>query len=206
MREFDTVEINNSFYQLPSEDTVSTWAEAAPEAFRFAMKFSRYGSHMKKLKEPEDSINKFMHCARRLGTHRGPFLVQLPPHWNANPGRLRSFLQQAPAKERWAFEFRDRSWLTDEVFDILREHSAALCFHDLLTDHPRVVTAPFVYERFHGGDYTQSYSHQALTAIARRVSEHAAEGLDVYAYFNNDAQGNAVKNARDVIRYLGRSD
>jgi len=155
---FDTVEINNTFYQLPSEETFRNWAAEAPHGFRFALKFSRYGTHIKKLKD-----------------------------------------------RRWVLEFRDARWLCDEVYAVLRAHNAALCLHDLIANHPEVVTADWVYLRFHGKEYGGSYTHQALTGAARRIERHVAEGHDVYAYFNNDAAGWAVKNAQALKRYLNLS-
>ncbi|NIP57915.1 MAG: DUF72 domain-containing protein [Gemmatimonadetes bacterium] len=207
-RRFETVEINNTFYGLPEPETVDAWRERAPEGFVYAVKFSRYGSHMKKLKAPEETIPNFLSRLRRLQDHLGPILVQLPPRWRADPERLDAFLACAPEEERWALEFRDPSWLADEVFDVLESRGAALCVHDMLPDHPRRPTADFIYLRFHGpGEerYQGSYPHQALTAEARRIADELDEGLDVYAYFNNDPGGRAVDNARDLRRYVRRA-
>ena len=207
---FDTVEINNTFYTLPEADTFDAWRERAPRGFQYALKLSRYGTHMKHLKDPQEWLGRFLERAERLGASLGPILVQLPPHWHADPDRLSRFLAIAPVRHRWAIEFRDESWLCDEICDILREHGAALCLHDLVDDHPRVVTADWVYLRFHGagseGRYTGSYSYQALTALAKRIREHLSNGLDVFAYFNNDQHGHAVHNARDLRRYVGADD
>ena len=199
---FDTVEINNTFYNLPDASTFEDWARQAPGGFCFALKFSRFGTHMKKLRDPENSVSNFVSRAKLLGGHLGPILVQLPPHWRANPERLDAFLRVAPDAYRWAVEMRDASWLCDAVYDVLRGHGAALCLHDLIANHPRVVTAGWVYERYHGDHYGGAYSHQALTAIAERYAEYRDEGLDVYAYFNNDEDAHAVTNARDLKRYL----
>jgi uncharacterized protein YecE (DUF72 family) len=200
--EFDTVEINNTFYNLPAAETFDRWREAAPPGFRYILKFSRYGSHLKKLKEPEDSIGAFLAAAEHLKSYLGPVLVQLPPRWRVNAGRLAAFLDAAPRRLRWAFEFRDKSWLTEEVYALLRERNAALCIHDMIADHPHEITADWVYFRFHGDHYYGSYSPQALAASARRIGAHLGEGRDVYAFFNNDADGNAVLNARDLKRYV----
>ncbi|MFP4053939.1 MAG: DUF72 domain-containing protein, partial [Phycisphaerae bacterium] len=118
---FDTVEINNTFYHLPEETTFDNWREAAPEGFCFVLKFSRYGSHMKKLKDPEGTIGLFLERAERLGDHLGPILVQLPPNWEPNVERLWAFLEEAPGDHRWAMEFRDARWLSDEVIHVLRQ-------------------------------------------------------------------------------------
>ncbi|MFP4140891.1 MAG: DUF72 domain-containing protein [Planctomycetota bacterium] len=199
---FDTVEVNNTFYHLPSEETFDNWAHQAPAGFLYVLKFSRYGSHIKKLKDPADSIGLFLERAERLGDHLGPILVQLPPGWNPNPDRLAAFLEAAPARRRWAMEFRNPDWLCEEIFTILREHNVALCIHDLIDDHPREVTADWIYLRFHGADDGGEYSHQALSASARRIESWRADGLDVYAYFNNDAHGYAIENATDLRRYV----
>ncbi|WP_043528186.1 DUF72 domain-containing protein [Litchfieldella xinjiangensis] len=193
---FDTVEINNTFYNLPSAETFDAWKEAAPKGFEYVLKFSRYGSHIKRLKEPENSVNTFLEVAKRLGTHLGPVLVQLPPRWKARPDRLADFLETAPGKVRWAFEFRDAEWLNEEVFSVLREHGAALCIHDMLDEHPRTLTADWVYLRYHGEHYTGSYSSAFLRQEASRILDWLAEGRDVYAYFNNDQAGHAVHNAQ----------
>jgi uncharacterized protein YecE (DUF72 family) len=198
---FDTVEVNNTFYHLPKAQTFDAWREQAPKGFRYALKFSRYGSHLKKLKDPQASVQAFLERAERLGELLGPILVQLPPNWEADAGRLRAFLDAAPKRHRWAVEFREASWLCEAVFDLLRRHQAALCVHDIIPDHPRVTTADWVYLRFHGPGPWGSYTHQALSAAAGRIRAHLADGRDVYAYFNNDAHGHAVRNALDLRRY-----
>jgi len=202
VRHFDTVEVNNTFYHLPRAETFEKWREQAPEGFCFVLKFSRYGSHLKRLKDPESTIGLFLERAGRLGPHLGPILVQLPPHWHADPQRLDAFLRAAPREHRWAVEFRDRSWLCDEVFNVLRRHGAALCIHDMFGDHPRVVTAEWLYFRFHGARPSGDYTPRQLAVYARRIEEHLDRGLDVYAYFNNDAHGYALRNAMRLRRRL----
>jgi len=199
---FDTVEINNTFYGLPDKQVFESWRKAAPEGFCFALKFSRYGSHLKHLKDPKDTIGNFTERARRLRDKLGPILVQLPPRWSPDSGRLRHFLQAAPRKYRWTFEFRDERWLCDEIFDLLRDHEAGLCVHDMIDGHPRVATATWTYLRFHGDGYAGSYSSQFLTAEARRIADEAGRGLDVYVYFNNDVRAEAAFNAMDLHRYV----
>ncbi|MFO7899698.1 MAG: DUF72 domain-containing protein [Planctomycetota bacterium] len=200
---FDTVEINNTFYHLPEESTFDSWRERAPKGFCYVLKFSRYGTHLKHLKDPEDSIGLFLKRAERLGPFLGPILVQLRPNWRVNVDRLAGFLEAAPKRRRWAVEFRDPSWLCPPIYDLLREHNAALCLHDMIPDHPRLVTADWIYLRFHGAGDGGDYSHQALSGAARRIERHLAAGRDVFAYFNNDAHGYAVANASDLRRYLG---
>lgn len=200
--QFDTVEINNTFYNLPKAETFDKWREQTPDGFIYVLKYSRYGSHLKRLKEPEQHVGVFLERAERLGGFLGPILVQLPGNFKADADRLAGFLDAGPADYRWAMEFRDKSWLTDEVFELLREHNAALVIHDMLDDHPREVTADWVYLRFHGDQYAGSYSPQALSAWARRIDAWLGDGLDVYAYFNNDAEAHAPANALDLYRYV----
>lgn len=202
--EFDTVEINNTFYGLPDADTFDAWRERAPEGFLYALKFSRYGSHMKHLKDAADTVGTFLEVARRLEARLGPILVQLPPRWHVDVERLRAFLDAAPGTVRWSVELRDPSWFRDEVYEVLSEAGAALCIHDLIEDHPRKITADWVYLRYHGDRYEGSYSHQKLAAEADRVARHLRKGRDVLAYFNNDVGGHAVHNAGDLRRYVER--
>ncbi|MEJ2645406.1 MAG: DUF72 domain-containing protein [Gammaproteobacteria bacterium] len=199
---FDTVEINNTFYRLPDGDVFDSWRQQAPRGFRYALKFSRYGTHIKRLKEPEAPLERFLDGAERLGRTLGPVLVQLPPHWRVNVERLSNFVGLLPRVQRWAMELRDESWLCQDVFDVLTAHNVALCVHDMIPDHPRVLTADFVYLRFHGDHYRGSYSHQFLVAQADRVADYLANEMDCYVYFNNDDQGHAARNALDLKRYL----
>jgi uncharacterized protein YecE (DUF72 family) len=155
---------------------------------------------VKRLKEPKATIDMFLQHARRLRDCLGPILVQLPPNWHVNTDRLASFLKAAPRSVRWAFEFRDPSWLCDQVFTILQNHNAALCIHDMIDDHPRNITADWVYLRFHGDHYSGSYTREALRLQARWIKQQLGEGRDVFAYFNNDAEGYAVQNAVELKR------
>jgi len=199
---FDALEINATFYRLPEAATFERWRNAAPEGFCYALKYSRYATHMKRLGDPGLAIGRFIARARLLGPHLGPILVQLPPRWHVNVDRLRVFLETAPKAYRWAVEFRDPSWLCDESYALLREHGAALCIHDLIERHPRVCTAQWIYLRFHGHGHAGSYSPQALSAAARRIRVDLEDGHDVYAFFNNDVGGHAVHNAADLRRYV----
>ena len=201
-RHFDTVELNSTFYRLPGPHVFDAWREAAPPGLLYALKFSRFGTHRKRLREPAQPVRLFMSRARRLKSALGPVLVQLPPRWHANPDRLAGFLEALPPGARWAIEFRDPSWLCEPVFALLADHGVALCVHDMLAEHPRRLTADFTYLRFHGRRYGGSYTPQQLSAQARRICALLAGGVDVYAYFNNDAEGHAVRNALDLRRYV----
>ena len=202
---FDTVELNSTFYRLPEEETVDRWRRQAPAGFIYAVKLSRYGTHQKKLRDPSDWVAKFEARAERLGESLGPILVQLPPRWRVNVERLDAFLGNL-GRGKWAIEVRDPSWLSEEVFKTLRDHSAALCLHDLIPEHPDVATTSWVYERFHGPDPENplggSYSRHVLEAAARRLGSHLDAGRDVYAYFNNDVGGSAVDDAAALLALL----
>src|SRR4051812_12516913 len=148
---FDTVEINNSFYRLPEASTFARWAERAPKKFLFAVKASRFLTHMKKLKDPEEPLERFFERARELGPHLGPVLYQLPPGWKVDVARLDGFMRALPRDARHVCEFRDPSWYCDEVMALLRAHGVALCLHDMRgSATARVRLASFVYVRFHG--------------------------------------------------------
>jgi len=202
---FDTVEINATFYHLPADSTFDSWRERAPGRFLYALKFSRYGSHMKRLLEPEATIGTFVERARRLGPTLGPVLVQLPPRWKAAPRRLEAFLEATPRDLRWTFEFRDESWLSPEVLRLLERHRAALCVHDKIPGHPDEPTTSWVYVRFHGHVPQGRYSADRLKKVARRIESWLGRGLDVYAYFNNDPEGHAVRDALRLRRMLAPS-
>jgi uncharacterized protein YecE (DUF72 family) len=200
---FDTVEINNTFYQLPRSPTFDAWRKRAPKGFCYAVKMNRYLTHRKRLKHSKAALKRFLARAHRLRETLGPILTQLPPHWNVNEPRLRAFLDAMPAEYRLAVEFRDPSWLTDSIYAALRDHGAALCMHDMIEDHPMEVTARWTYLRFHGNRYHGSYSSRMLKATARQIRGYASRGMDVYVYFNNDAEGYAVRNAADLKDYVG---
>ena len=202
---FPTVEVNNTFYQLPEASTLTQWRQTTPDDFTFAVKASRYITHMKKLKDPQEPVTNFLARVEALGDKLGPILFQLPPNWNVNTGRLRSFLQALPTGHRYALEFRDPSWFDEQVTDLLRSEGVAFCIHDMSDQpSPRVVTAPFVYIRFHGPAeaYQGAYSTQTLAGWAGAISTWRRQGRDVYCYFNNDDAGYAAQNARELQEML----
>ncbi len=206
---FDTVELNTTFYRLPSAATVERWAATAPAGFVFSVKLGRFGSHRMKLRDPGRWLANHLDRVDRLGDALGPTLIQLPPNWRRDPSRLDEFLTLAPKSHRWAVELRDRSWLHDDVFSVLERHGAALCIHDLLADHPWVVTTDWTYLRFHGPDalsdrYRHQYTGRRLWRTADRLRALLAEGRDVYAYFNNDHAGCAVRDATWLRDRIGR--
>ena len=176
-----SVEIDNTFYQLPSEGTLVRWREAVPAGFVFATKASRYITHMKKLKDEADNVPQFVE-------------------------RLERFLDTLDHCHRWAFELRDRSWIEDNVLALLESRNAAFCIYELdgyLS--PAQVTADFVYVRLHGPDgaYRGRYDDAALDHWAARIRAWTERGLDVYCYFDNDEAGYAVLNAQALAERLG---
>jgi uncharacterized protein YecE (DUF72 family) len=201
-RQFDTVELNNTFYHLPAPATFDSWRDNSPVGFRFAVKGSRFITHMKKLQDPESSTAKFLLGASRLGKKLGPILFQLPPRWNVNTERLADFLGVLPTEHRYVIEFRDESWIVPEVFEVLRQHSAAFCIHDLAAQQtPLEITADFTYLRFHGpgaAKYSGSYSRSNLKKWADRIADWQTRLSAIYVYFNNDVGGAAVKNAASL--------
>lgn len=201
---FDTVEINNSFYRLPEAGTFEAWKHQAPPGFLYAVKASRFLTHMKKLKEPEDALSRFFENARHLSPHIGPILYQLPPGWSVDVGRFEHFLRALPKRYRHTVEFRDPSWYDERIFDLLRRYGVALCLHDMQASATgRMTVGPFVYVRFHHGTakYGGRYSDERLDEWADWLALQVAEGMDVFAYFNNDTGGHAP---RDAVRLRDR--
>jgi uncharacterized protein YecE (DUF72 family) len=208
-RHFDTVEINNTFYRLPDAQTFAAWRQRVPRTFVYAVKASRFLTHMKKLKDPEEPIARFFTRARRLAAALGPVLYQLPPHWPVNVDRLSTFLEALPASRRHAIEFREPSWYRDDVFALLERHRVALCLHDMHgSASGRVAIGPFVYVRFHGTQkYSGRYDDATLDEWAGWLTQCARAGRPIYAYFNNDTGGHAPRDAsrlRDRIAALWR--
>ena len=207
---FDTVELNSTFYRLPHATTVENWRKRAPDGFIYAVKVGQFGSHRMKLRDPSRWLANHLDRVTRLGDTLGPNLVQLPPNWRRDTARLDEFLDAAPAAMRWAVEFRERSWLHDDVYEVLARHGAALCVHDLLEDHPWERTADWAYLRFHGPDarrhpYHGRYGPRRLRGAVDRIEQQLDAGHDVYAYFNNDYDGAAVVDATWLKRRIARS-
>jgi uncharacterized protein YecE (DUF72 family) len=203
---FDTVELNNTFYMLPKFETMWAWHDATPHNFRFAVKASRFLTHNKKLKEPQNALDKFLPRAEALGEKLGPILFQLPPAWRADLQRLEDFLNALPRYHRYTFEFREPSWICDDVCQILRKYNAAFCIYDIAGyQTPLHVTADWAYVRLHGpgNKYQGSYSEKVLQKWARQIREWSEQLQAVYVYFDNDQAGYAAKNATTLKRMVG---
>jgi|SRR5579872_118073 len=205
LRHFDTVEINNSFYRLPPESALENWRNSTPPNFLFAVKGSRYLTHMKKLADPEAGLEKFLTRVEILGAKLGPVLFQLPPFLDARLDRLQGFLAALPKSLRVAFEFRHPGWHTEAVYQLLRHHNAAFCVFDLAGfESPVEVTADFAYVRLHGpgGRYQGDYSPVALRRWAGHIDTWRRRLKAVYVYFDNDQAGFAPKNALELKRLI----
>jgi uncharacterized protein YecE (DUF72 family) len=195
---FDTVELNNTFYHLPTRTALAQWHDGTPPNFCFAVKGSRYLTHMRKLNEPKSGLNRFLPLIEHLGQKLGPILFQLPPRWKCNPDRLEGFLKTLPQTHRYGFELRDPSWHVPEIYCLLERHNAAFCIYELAgVRSPLLVTADFTYVRLHGPGkaYQGSYRRSALRAWAARIDEWRSSLKAVYFYFDNDQAGYAAQNA-----------
>jgi uncharacterized protein YecE (DUF72 family) len=207
LRHFDTVEINNTFYRLPTAAMLQSWVDATPEDFVFACKGSRFTTHVKRLADPPVAAQKFFDVIGTLGEKLGPILFQLPPRWSPNLERLETFLAWLRREHRYAFEFRDQSWFLPEVLALLRRYDIALCIYDFDGRRsPVEVTAPFAYVRLHGPGrrYHGSYSGPALSAWARHIDGWRRAGIDSYVYFDNDVAGAAALDALRLKRIVER--
>ena len=203
---FDTVEVNYSFYRLPERSVFETWRAQTPIDFLFAVKGSRYLTHMRKLKEPEEPLQRLMERAGGLGDKLGPILFQFPGAWRLNVERLAAFMAELRAYPagRYAFEFRHPTWLVPEVYSLLEEAGAALC----LPSHPQMpldvkLTAPWTYIRMHTGRYGTGYSDPELQEWAARIEGFRRDGVETFVYFNNDPGGHALRDADRLAGLLG---
>jgi uncharacterized protein YecE (DUF72 family) len=195
---FHTVEINNSFYQLPPESSLRKWRDTTPPGFIFAVKGSRFITHMKKLQDPERSLRPFLERIVLLEEKLGPILFQLPPHWHFNEARLAAFLAAQPGPYRYSLELRDQSWINARASDLLTTYGVAFCIYELDGYiSPQEVTAGFVYIRLHGpgGPYQGKYDTPTLAGWAGAISAWSRQGREVFCYFDNDEAGYAAQNA-----------
>jgi uncharacterized protein YecE (DUF72 family) len=202
---YDTVEINFSFYRLPERSVFEQWRAQTPEGFLFAVKGSRYLTHMKKLKDPEEPLSRLLDRAGGLEDKLGPILFQFPHTWHANLERLQGFLQalEPHAGQRFAFEFRHSSWLVPAVFTMLEEARVALCLPvDPGLPLQMRLTADWTYIRMHRGKWGTGYSDEELTAWADHIRTFRRDHIDTYLYFNNDPEGHALRDADRIEQML----
>lgn len=202
---FRTVELNNSFYRLPTPEMFDRWREATPPGFQFGVKASRYITHIKRLRDVGDELALFLERAGRLGVKLGPILFQLPPNQQVDMDRLRAFLALLPEGRRWVLEFRHPSWHTREVYQRLTGHGVALCIPVGGGLHPdRVTTAPFTYLRMHRGqEPAGGFTREELSSWAAQIRALRSAGKEVYIFFNNDWEGFAVRDAVTLQEMLG---
>ena len=207
-RYFDTVEMNNTFYHTPRDTSIEKWMSETSQNFVFSIKASRFITHIKRLKDVEDSLELFLQKAELFGDKLGAILFQLPPSLRADVSLLRDFLLLLPKEKHFTIEFRHKSWLSDEVFTLLSDYNIAFC----ISDTPRypyaeVVTADFSYIRLHGHEvlYASSYSDEQLNHYAKFIKKWNKKGIEFFVYFDNDFYGYAVKNAlklKEILRRL----
>ena len=202
---FTTVEVNNSFYRLPSENAFANWYGNSPASFIFAVKVSRFITHIKRLKNTEEAVEKFISRAKLLKDKLGPMLYQLPPNMHRSDEVLKAFLSTLPQGFKHVFEFRHQSWFEDRVLETLHKYNVGFCVFDMpYLDCPLVATADFAYVRFHGSTelYSSCYSDEELAHWAKKLKDLATNLKEVYIYFNNDAGAFAIKNAVTLGNYL----
>jgi uncharacterized protein YecE (DUF72 family) len=201
---FDTVEINSSFYRLPREEGVRRWAASTPPGFRFAIKASRFLTHVKRLRDPEAPVQLLLSRVRALDDKRGPVLVQLPPGFPRALDRLGATLAAFGDDVRVAVEFRDPTWHDDAVYQVLHEHGAALVWWDRRGSRgPLVRTAEWLYLRLHEGraQHSPAYGRRALTTWCERIAESFGDQASGFVFFNNDHAAAAPRNAIE-LRHL----
>jgi uncharacterized protein YecE (DUF72 family) len=201
---FPTVELNNPFYRLPTAEMFQRWREATPVDFKFAVKASRYITHVKRLRDVKAELALFMERAVQLGPKLGPILFQLPPTQPADLSRLSDFLALLPADYLWVLEFRHPSWHTHQVYQLLSQHGVAFCIPvggGLQPD--RITTAPFTYIRMHRGQESGGgFTAGELRSWASQARALSKAGKEVYVYFNNDWEGYAVRDAATLRELL----
>ena len=205
---FDTVEVNNTFYRLPNREAVANWVRTAPPGFLFTIKASRYLTHIKRLRELGEGLDRFYERIEPLlqSPKMGPVLWQLPPTFKRDDERLAHALAHLPREQLHCFEFRHPSWFVDDVYALLRRYGVALVIGDRPEVRPfqaHVFTAPWTYVRFHYGSRGRrgNYSETELEEWADRFAAWSGE-VEVFAYFNNDWEVFAVRNARRLQRLL----
>ncbi|MGH7970543.1 MAG: DUF72 domain-containing protein, partial [Limisphaerales bacterium] len=201
--QFSTVEINLTFYRLPTHKAVEGWREHAPEGFVYAIKGSRFITHIKRIKDLDGALARFFEHIQPLQKRIGVILWQLPPTLRKDVARLSAFLKLLPRRYHHAVEFRHESWLDDEVFEALRKHKTThVSVSSLRMPMNLTVTSEVVYIRFHGleGGAAHDYTHDELKPWAAHIRAQRRRGKTVYAYFNNDANVRAPGNAKLLMQ------
>ncbi len=191
---------------MPKDASFKNWYKKAPENFIYTIKANRYITHIKRLKNVDESLERFLSTISILKQTLGPVLYQLPPNFHKDLDRLEDFMKLLPKKPTAVFEFRHKSWFADDTYELLDKFAAAFCTHDMPgIISPRIITGNIIYIRFHGptGKYAGNYSKTALQNWANWISDNADKVRNIYAYFNNDYNAYAINNAkqlRDLLR------
>ncbi len=204
-KEFDTVEINSSFYHLPKPKTFTNWNENTKKDFLFSVKVSRYITHIKRLKDCREPLGRLFESAVELGGKLGPFLFQMPPNLKKDGNVFREFLGMLPGNYKYAFEFRNESWFSEDIYELLEKYNCAI----VISSSPgfpyrEKITGNICYIRMHGSGelYRSCYSKDELKKISALVKKNLNKNIESYVYFNNDADANAIINARTLIEML----
>mgnify|MGYP003574877510 CR=1 FL=1 len=202
---FNSVEINNTFYGVPSDETFLKWKKQVPENFMYVIKANRFITHLKKLHDPLESLPSFLGKTAFLSTKLGAVLFQLPPSLKIDLTLLETFVAALPSQNRYVFEFRNTTWYEPEVYELLKKYNIAFCIYELAGHiSPTITTADFVYLRLHGpgaGKYQGSYSDEALMEWAVQCKKWL-ETKDVFVYFDNDEKGYAPMNALHLLHFI----
>jgi uncharacterized protein YecE (DUF72 family) len=197
-KEFSTVEINYTYYHMPTEPALTNWVTNVPKGFRFALKANQQITHIRRLRDCDSTLKRFLEVASVLndGDHLGPILVQLPPNFKFDKPLLEDFLALRPPAFAFAFEVRHASWYTDETYDVLRKHNTALCLAESEKQTPPdLLTADFTYVRLRREDYTA----KDLAAWRKRFDGWLAQGVDIYVYCKHEDEGKAPEYARQIL-------
>ncbi len=204
-KEFDTVEINSSFYHLPKFQTFVNWNKKTGKSFVFSVKASRYITHIKRLIDCREAVSRLFKAAEGLREKSGPFLFQLPPNLKKDKAVLKNFLKILPKNYKFAFEFRNESWFTQEIYSLLEDFKCAV----VISSSPRFpyaekFTSNLCYIRMHGSQslYSSCYSREELKTVAALIKKNLNKNIENYVYFNNDAQAYAIQNARTLIKMV----
>lgn len=205
----DSVELNNSFYQIPKEKNIKTWVEITPTHFIFSCKANRYITHMKKLEDVDDSLKRLLKAFSNFEEKLGPILFQFPPYWQIDIPRLKKFIEQLPKQFLYTFEFRHKNWFCDELYELLYKNEMTLCFYDHKRYRsPEIVTGKFIYIRMHGPHeeaYKGAYEESTLQEYAQKLIHWKREGKAIYCYFDNDEKANAPKDAQRLQQLVNKT-
>jgi uncharacterized protein YecE (DUF72 family) len=202
----NSVELNNSFYQIPKEKNIKTWVEITPPHFIFSCKANRYITHFQKLKDSSESVEKLLRAFNNFEEKLGPVLFQFPPWWQIDIPTLKKFINDLPSTYLYTFEFRHKSWFCEELYELLQKNRMALCFYDhKMYRSPEVVTSEFIYIRMHGPQeeaYKGAYEEETLKEYAEKFINWYKKNKIIYCYFDNDEKANAPRDAKRLIQLL----